>query len=466
MNTLELLATYRARYTAWKAESVRVAEDNRPRRTYILNIVLISTITLLFVASLYVLHLSTTLGFDEPGTSFDHIVLVLLYFIFLYVLHKRGHLYTASTLLVASYYLITTYSATKWGVSLPANLLSYSLVITISSILIGNLFGLLITTIIFATIVKMGIHESAIQMIYHWKSEPVTILDTIFYAFMLSAIMTVSWLSNRETEASLKRARASEKALQHERDLLELKVVERTAQLSHFAEFGKLSSGLFHDLVNPLFSISLNLSQVENSLHPELQEIKDHLKRSLGASSKMERYLSAIKSQIKVNELKEHFCLNTVIEDSILLLNYKAKAAGVDITLATIEPFCIFHNPLQFQHIVTNLISNAIDAHTTSSLTTSTQSTQKWVRVGLTHTDTHITLTVEDNGPGIPDDVLPQIFSPFFTTKQQGGIGIGLATTKHVVESGFQGTLSVSTSTSGTIFTMSFPYPHASSTTS
>ncbi|MBD3166066.1 hypothetical protein GF324_05685, partial [bacterium] len=67
-------------------------------------------------------------------------------------------------------------------------------------------------------------------------------------------------------------------------------------------------------------------------------------------------------------------------------------------------------------------------------------------------------LTVEDNGPGIPDDIIDRIFDPFFSGSETGlGMGLGLTITQNIV-SDMQGTLTVRNQPKGgAVFTASFP---------
>ena len=68
-----------------------------------------------------------------------------------------------------------------------------------------------------------------------------------------------------------------------------------------------------------------------------------------------------------------------------------------------------------------------------------------------------VELSVADDGPGIPDDVLPRIFEPFFTTKASGlGTGLGLAVTREIV-SRHGGTIAVETGSAGTCFRVTLP---------
>ena len=111
----------------------------------------------------------------------------------------------------------------------------------------------------------------------------------------------IAWLSNREIEKSLKRARRSEAALKVERDALEITVEARTrqlreaqadqlSQLYRFAEFGQISSGLFHDLVNPLNAMSLNMENILSIQdHATVSEMRERIERAMGSAKRMEK---------------------------------------------------------------------------------------------------------------------------------------------------------------------------------
>ena len=112
------------------------------------------------------------------------------------------------------------------------------------------------------------------QIIYQrWDIKPTfgSILVTIV---ILEIIVLVSWLSNKEIEKALKRAKRSEIALKKERDGLEIEVERRTEELKkaqlekltifyRFSNYGRIAAGLFHDIANPLTQVSLSLSRIE-----------------------------------------------------------------------------------------------------------------------------------------------------------------------------------------------------------
>src|SRR5207248_3187036 len=70
---------------------------------------------------------------------------------------------------------------------------------------------------------------------------------------------------------------------------------------------------------------------------------------------------------------------------------------------------------------------------------------------------THVAITVQDNGPGVPPDVMPRIFEPFFTTKPKGeGTGLGLGIVKQIVDK-HGGKIDVTSEPGCTRFTVRIP---------
>jgi two-component system C4-dicarboxylate transport sensor histidine kinase DctB len=75
---------------------------------------------------------------------------------------------------------------------------------------------------------------------------------------------------------------------------------------------------------------------------------------------------------------------------------------------------------LRLEQVLINLLGNALDA--VAGLPA------PHIAIDMDASDATLTITVRDNGPGIPADVLPRLFEPFFTTKEMGqGLGLGLA---------------------------------------
>jgi signal transduction histidine kinase len=117
--------------------------------------------------------------------------------------------------------------------------------------------------------------------------------------------------------------------------------------------------------------------------------------------------------------------LTQLIEDTIALEVSEADRRGVKLSAELPEgDIVIAIDEAQIRQVLINLIKNAVEAIGVRS--------DASIRLVLKATEDKVILDVYDNGPGIPDDVLPDIFVPFFTTKEQGN-GIGLSLSRYIV---------------------------------
>ena len=301
----------------------------------------------------------------------------------------------------------------------------------------------------------------------YWRTDSLRLEDLILFSVIFLIIATVSWLSNREIEKSLIRARRSEQELKEERDSLEIKVEERTreikemqmekmGQLYRFAEFGKLSSGLFHDLSNPLTAASLNMEIVKNNGSTrESEEVRAYVDRALSATRKMEDFVTAVRKQISKQEAKIEFSLNEEVKQVLDILLYKAKQTDVTFDFNAIKEIKTYGDNTKWSQIVLNLVANAIDSY--ANFVT----THRVVKIDLRAIDGNIQFKVSDHGSGIAKENIEKIFEPFFSTKNGQGMGIGLSLVKRIIEKDFGGTITVtSASGEGTTFIISFPENH------
>src|SRR5258708_17690534 len=304
----------------------------------------------------------------------------------------------------------------------------------------------------------------------YWRYKEINFQDTIIYTVMLGVIAVVSWLSNREIEKSLKRARDSELALQKERDKLEQMVERRTVQLRqaevekfaqfyHTIEFGKLAVGLFHDLMTPLNIVSLSLENINEESKigkkNKASNIKKYLRRAMFGTNHLEKFLAIARKQIQDSELLQQFSLSEEIENVVKLFRYNLENAKITILYKKREKIIYYGNPLKFNQIITNLLSNAIDSYTTIKKIKS----KKIINIELYSKSKKIYLIVSDNGAGMSKKNIEKIFNPFFSSKEKSNhLGFGLYLVKEIIQKNFKGTILVkSKPLQGTTFSVSFP---------
>ena len=454
--------SFRKKFLAPKA-----LDEDAGRREYILNVILFGSV-LMTLALMGVVAFDVLFSNMPPRTmlSFGEFLLFPAFFIFLYALSRSGFSRIASYLLVAAYFLGNSYTAFRWGVAVPTAIAGYAFLIVMASILISARFAFFVAGAVAAVVLPLWIAEAQ-DPTFHDPSH-FTNGDGVALVVLYGLITLIAWLSNREIEKSLRRARSSEAALREERDLLEVKVEERTRELRmaemekidhlyRFAEFGQLASGLFHDLLNLLQATSLRIERETGG--SELA--RKTLDETWNIKGEISRLREAFQKQLGRDEQKEIFSLRKSIESVCQFLNYQAKLKRIDLIFSSerADDFMYFGIPLKFHQVTMNLILNAVESFDGLSV----EFDNKRVSVALSRNKNQIVFTVADNGPGIPADSRIKIFEPFFTTKKEGkqGTGIGLAMTKHIIEHDFGGTITVDSDNSrdrhGTSFTVIFP---------
>lgn len=441
----------------------KTTRENRIRQQNVLNIMITAIIFLTTTALIIIisrLMFFRIENYQHNSLSLLTVLGILMIFVVLRIISHKGYDRMASYLLIIILFLLATYMGYMWGVDLPAEILFYVLVIVISGILISAKFSFLSTAIITATltIINNLQNRSLIIVDRSWIYKPWGYSDITVTSIILLIIATVLWLFNRELKKS-------ERELKNERDLLEIRIEEKTkelraiqvkemTQIHHFAEFGKLSSGLFHDLVNPLTALLLNINKVKSDCEsdPNFNLIKLDISQAFRASVKMKDFIISVRKQIDFRDHQELFSLNQEIEDAITILNYKSRKNSVELIFNADENIIIQGDPIKFNQIITNLVSNAIDA-------CNHEMPNKEININLTQLSDSIELKVIDNGEGIKNDLIPKIFEPFFSTKTGGdNLGLGLSLIKQIIEESFLGTIRVTSELGyGTTFTVKIP---------
>jgi signal transduction histidine kinase len=438
----------------------RSKTEDEKRQELILNILLLGTVVLSVGALISAVSTRLLQGAHYNGVPPILLLVVSAIFFGFYRLSRAGHYKSAAYSFVTIFFVFSTYPIVIWGILLPQAILTYSLIIVMSGVLLGSRAAFRITALLIISLLVIEELGSTRKIHFNttWLKTAGGYNDVFVYGFTFIIIAVVAWLSNREIERSLTRARQSEKELRLERNSLEVKVRERTKELEkaqvekmlelhRFAEFGRFSSTLLHDLANPLTSASLELEQLATTRHAQLvQEARKSIES-------MERYVDGARRQLRNESEIKRFNVSAEIGRVKSFLESKAKSAHVTVEYRLDGQLFLYGDSIRFNQIMANLIANAIDAYEPVA------SQKKTVQVITKQQKDQVIITVVDNGVGIHQDKLDHIFEAFYTTKEpERGSGLGLAITKQAVEVDFNGTIQATSSNEkGTRFTVSLP---------
>ncbi len=242
------------------------------------------------------------------------------------------------------------------------------------------------------------------------------------------------------------------------RDVTQRRQTEQTLRASdRLTQAGRLAATIAHEIRNPLDTVSNLLYLLRQKTYPQpettqyLNLASEELARITQITGQLLTFHREAQSPVQVDMVK-------VLDSVLTLYSPQIQMAGIRVTKRFETHRAVRGFPGELRQVFANLVSNAIHSmanggqlllHVYESSLSSDQ-TRCGVRV-----------TVLDNGTGIPPEVRRYLFAPFYTTKGEGGTGLGLWVTRGIIEK-HEGTIhfvsSVRPGRTGTAFSVFLPF--------
>ncbi len=222
------------------------------------------------------------------------------------------------------------------------------------------------------------------------------------------------------------------------------------------ASLGEIAAGIVHELNNPLTAIvaytDFLLKRVAQLPEGRADEA-ERLRRIAESASRMQRLTRELVSYARPSpHAMQPVVLSSVVEQALSFCEHLLEPSRVTIVCELGDGVLPVRGlPDQLTQVVVNLVTNACHAmHARGG--------RVLVRTEVDADEAHARVVVEDEGHGVPAEVLPKLFHAFFTTKPSGeGTGLGLVIVKQIVEA-HGGTIAVQSETGrGTRFTVTLP---------
>ncbi len=215
---------------------------------------------------------------------------------------------------------------------------------------------------------------------------------------------------------------------QTESELLRDKVIRE----DRIARVGMLVSSLTHELAQPLTAALTNAQAGERLLAqevPDLVELREILQDIVRDEKRAASLISGLRAMLRKKESpRELTNLGECVTGAISLLQSELRMHNIEISYVPAEQHTIMANRSQIQQVIINLLMNS--AHAMRDL----HDTERRIRISLFQKDDRCIVSVQDNGPGIPEDQLEKVFENFYTTNTDG-LGMGLAICRSIIQS-------------------------------
>ena len=195
---------------------------------------------------------------------------------------------------------------------------------------------------------------------------------------------------------------------------------------------GRLAAVIAHEINNPLGSVLDMMYLMRNGAGEE--ESKQYLQTAEAELTRVGEIVRAMLGLYRESQVPIVVDLGSTMRDILLLTERRFAELGVHVEADLPQEICIMGFPVELRQVFTNLITNAAEAAGRGGEVRVSIAWEPAVSgQPLPGPATCAIVTVSDNGGGIDEHVLPQLFQPFFTTKGERGTGLGLWVSRGIV---------------------------------
>ena len=203
---------------------------------------------------------------------------------------------------------------------------------------------------------------------------------------------------------------------------------------SRLSTLGEMVAGITHEIRQPLSSISnfafASQKTLEGDDSTQANKLREWIADIAAQVKRTDEIIRRLRGFARFSGLQqENVSMNEVIEETVKMLRFELNRAEVQVK------FCLDNeirdvlvDRIQIEQVLVNLLRNACDAlHESAGLES------RWVTITTSQSDSGINVSVQDNGPGVPTNLIDQLFESFQTSKQDG-LGLGLAISRSIIE--------------------------------
>jgi PAS domain S-box-containing protein len=226
-------------------------------------------------------------------------------------------------------------------------------------------------------------------------------------------------------------------------------------QSSKLATLGEMATSVAHELNQPLNVIRMAAGNGRRKISNDTADL-EYLNDKLERIEEQTARAAAIISHMRMfgrnaKEDPESVDPRNVVTNALELMGEQLRLSGIEIVTELAKDCApVLGHAIQMEQVILNLLTNARDAMVKND-------GEATITLRVFEDDQGVHITSEDTGGGIPKDVLPRIFEPFYTTKEMGkGTGLGLSVSYGIVHD-MNGTIVAENINDGVRFTITLP---------
>lgn len=239
-------------------------------------------------------------------------------------------------------------------------------------------------------------------------------------------------------------------ATEHDRILQEVRSMEEEARRTErLTSMGRLAAGVAHEIRNPLNAVSIIAQRLKAEFTPGenreeygslITTIRSEVSRISGIIEDFLKYARPPKLET------DEYPIEPLVNSAVMVVGERARINDIVVTVDSPEGAVCMCDANQIKQALINLLLNAIDAVGTGGT----------IDIRVRKSKGSVTLSITDSGSGIPENVLPNIFDPYFTTRENG-TGLGLAEVHRIITAHGGRIQAGNSDGGGAVFTIQLP---------
>lgn len=266
-----------------------------------------------------------------------------------------------------------------------------------------------------------------------------------------------------ETNCELEAGKEELHSLLCEQEMLVAKETEKRlaservmAQQAKLASLGEALGNVAHHWRQPLNALAIDIQDVYVAYEAgEINEeyIRGFKTSAMGVITNMSKMIDSFRDFFKPESQKESFDIKDVLKRALTIVGTALESNKIAYSMTSPEhDLIVFGYKNELTQVVVNIISNAKESLSRYNID------NKQLEIKIDSDENFATIAISDNGEGVPEPIIDKIFEPYFTTKHKAqGVGLGLYTSKVVVEQNMKGFITCKNLEHGVCFTISLP---------